>query len=349
MKNFDSRTYSINDFREWDTSKTLELNPRFQRRYVWIDKAKSFLMDSILRGKPIPKIFIRQKIHPKTKQTVREVVDGQQRIRTILDYLKDGFVVSKTHNTEFGGKYFTDLPDEVQRGALTYEISVDLLLDAPDDEVLDIFTRLNSYSIVLNKQELRNAKYVGEFKSLSYRLGLEHLKFWQDFGVLTDMQILRMGEAELTSELLIAMTEGIRAKKVIETFYKKYEDIPFPNANTIQKRFNEVMTTIAEMMDGTLGSSEFRRVHMFYTLFCAVYHMNYGLPELKAHRVPIKPSKYAQTRNVLASIEQIFYAEELSASERKFLDSTRRATTDAAVRKFRTEYVCRKIINALRG
>jgi hypothetical protein len=50
MKSYDSRTYSINDFVEWDKAGQLELNPRFQRRPVWTDKAKSFLMDTILRG-----------------------------------------------------------------------------------------------------------------------------------------------------------------------------------------------------------------------------------------------------------------------------------------------------------
>ena len=62
MKNYDSRTYSVNDFVEWDRQKQLELNPIFQRRSIWNDKAKSYLIDTILRGKPIPKIFIRQKI-----------------------------------------------------------------------------------------------------------------------------------------------------------------------------------------------------------------------------------------------------------------------------------------------
>src|SRR5665213_1338499 len=84
MKSFDSRAYSINDFLEWDASKQLELNPAFQRRSVWNPKAKSYLIDTILRGKPIPKVFLRQKINVTTRTSIREVVDGQQRLRTIL-------------------------------------------------------------------------------------------------------------------------------------------------------------------------------------------------------------------------------------------------------------------------
>ena len=43
MKNFDSRTYSINDFLEWHDNGQLQLSPRFQRRSVWTDQARSYL------------------------------------------------------------------------------------------------------------------------------------------------------------------------------------------------------------------------------------------------------------------------------------------------------------------
>src|SRR5258705_7061588 len=120
MKSFDSRAYSINDFVEWDKQKQLELNPVFQRRQVWSDKAKSYLIDTILRGKPIPKVFIRQKINVSTKTSIREVVDGQQRIRTILSYIHDGFAVSRRQNAEFGGVVFSNLPEEIQSQVLQY-------------------------------------------------------------------------------------------------------------------------------------------------------------------------------------------------------------------------------------
>ena len=143
MKSFDSRAYSINDFVEWDKQGQLELNPSFQRRQVWSDKAKSYLMDTILRGKPIPKIFIRQRINVTTKKSLREVVDGQQRLRSILSFIKDGFEVSKRQNKACGGCRFSQLPEDIQSQVLSYELSVDLLINLPDSEVLDIFGRLN--------------------------------------------------------------------------------------------------------------------------------------------------------------------------------------------------------------
>ena len=120
MKSYDSRTYSINDFVEWDKQKTLELNPFFQRRPVWSDKAKSYLMDTIIRGKPIPKVFIRQKINVLTKTSNREVVDGQQRLRTILSFIKDGLIINRSQNSEFGGLHYSQLPVEIQAQLLAY-------------------------------------------------------------------------------------------------------------------------------------------------------------------------------------------------------------------------------------
>jgi len=54
MKSFDSRVYSVNDYREWEQSGQLILAPRFQRRTVWTEAARSYLMDTIIRGKPMP-------------------------------------------------------------------------------------------------------------------------------------------------------------------------------------------------------------------------------------------------------------------------------------------------------
>ena len=79
--------YTISDFAEWELSKQLELTPRFQRRSVWPDRAKSYFIDTVLRGLPCPPLFIRASIDAETFRSVREVVDGQQRLRTVLGYI----------------------------------------------------------------------------------------------------------------------------------------------------------------------------------------------------------------------------------------------------------------------
>lgn len=346
MKSFDSRTYSLNDFVEWEKKRNnLVLNPKFQRRSVWTDKAKSFLMDTIIRGKPIPKFFIRQSINVSTKSTVREVVDGQQRLRTILAFIKDGFSISKRHNADYGGLLFSELPEDVQTQILSYEVSVDLLINMPDSEVLDIFSRLNSYAVVLNEQEKINADHFGPFKTLCDRVGHKYSDYWVEQGILSSKQIVRMQEVNLVADILIAMLEGIKSKKQIKKYYDKYEpEGAFPHdVAKLEKRFDSVIGMIAELYPEGLKDTEFRRPHIFYSLFTACAHHLFGIPGMAP--VPHRRSISARTgavRNSLDAVEEIFAAKDvakLKKREQRFLEDSRRATTDEAVRLRRTEFL----------
>lgn len=346
MKNFDSRTYSINDFRGWNDRKELELQPKFQRRSIWSDKARSYLMDSVVRGKPIPKIFIRQDIDPKTKKTVREVVDGQQRLRTIFSFLQDGFKMNKAHSADYGGKFYSELPEEVQTGILKYELSVDLLLDAPDKEVLDIFARLNSYAVKLNPQELRNATYFGEFKTLAYSLGLEYVSFWTANSIFSDAQVLRMDEAELASDLLVALLDGTKSRKAIDAYYKRHDD-ELKEKSKLTLNFRRTMDAIGAFSAGALAQSPFKSPVLFYSLFCAVHHHLSGLPNMKLARKPFKEAQYPKVWSALESVDGIIKQEKPEGAESKFVDSLKRHTTDEPVRQARTEFLVKMIAKKL--
>jgi Protein of unknown function DUF262 len=345
MKNFDSRTYSINDFLEWEDKKQLELSPKFQRRSVWTDTARSYLMDTIVRGKPIPKIFIRQKINPQTRISVREVVDGQQRLRTILSFLHDGFQISKRHNSQYGGFFFSQLDqvdEEIQTNILNYELSVDLLVNMPDPEVLDVFGRLNSYAVVLNAQEKINAQHFGPFKTLADSIAHSLNAFWLGSRILSEQQILRMGDVTLTADLLIAMTAGIRSKKQIAGFYSNYEkEFPY-DSDDLERKFRHTIETIQGIFGDTLRSSEFHRNHLFYTLFTAIYHAVSGIPNLPPTDVSIRPNDFARIAIALEKVDEIYATEDiknLTEAEIRFLQDSRRATTDSAVRIRRSEFI----------
>jgi hypothetical protein len=342
MKSYDSRTYSINDFVEWDAAKQLELNPRFQRRPVWTEKAKSFLMDTILRGKPIPKIFIRQKINVSTKTSMREVVDGQQRLRTILSFIKDGFVVSKRQNLEFGGLLFSQLPEQSQAQILAYEVSVDLLINLPDPEVLDIFSRLNSYAVILNEQEKINADHFGPFKAVADKIGHKYYDYWIEQEILTPKSIMRMQEVNLVADLMIAMLEGIKSKKQIKKFYDLYESKFDRDVDVLEASFDTVISKIGELYPEGLSSTEFRRHHLFYSLFTAVAHCLHSLPILLPHLNSLTGASLQAARNGLDHVQEIFQAEDislLSKDEQQFIQDSRRATTDEKVRGRRTIFL----------
>ena len=347
MKNFDSRTYSINDFIEWEDRKQLEISPKFQRRSVWSPQAKSYLIDTILKDKPLPKIFIRATSDPKTKRTVREIVDGQQRMRAILSFVKDGFKISKIHNEEYGGMTYSELPEDVQADFLKYEISVDLLLDLSDRDVLDIFARLNTYSVSLNKQELFNAKYVGYFKQLVYKLSGDYYTFWTENKIFTERKIVRMAEAELVTDLLIAILDGIQSKKNAEKYYQAYDET-MEDRKEIENNFVNTMNLIGNLFENTLQDSNFRTVPNFYGLFIALYHMNYGIPNLEIARHKIDIKDYPKIRNCLDEINCIFESEdELPKEYYEFIKSTRDATTDVPARTTRCKFIVNKLLEVL--
>jgi hypothetical protein len=344
VKSFDSRVYSINDFVEWEQQKTLSLNPAFQRRSVWSPTAKSYLMDTILRGKPIPKIFIRQILNPTTKTSIREVVDGQQRLRTILSFIKDGFIVSKSHNPEHGGKLFSQLDPEVQTQILSFELSVDLLVNLPNSEILDIFGRLNSYAVVLNEQEKINAEHFGPFKVLADEIGRKYYDYWLKQGIISERNILRMAEVNLVADLLIAMREGIKAKRQIKRYYNQYEkSFDETEVPILESEFDAIIALIGELYPEGLSETYFKRVNLFYSLFLAAAHSLYGIGNINVARPPLtNPPQIQRARNGLDNISQIVDSGDLkllSDAERQFLQDIRLATTDEAVRIRRTKFL----------
>ena len=348
MKNYDSRTYSINDFVEWFNRNQLELSPKFQRRKVWSPQAKSYLIDTVLKGKPIPKIFIRSRTEPETRITIREIVDGQQRLRTILEYLEDGFKVSKVHNKEFGGLTYSELPDSVQRDILNYELSVDLLIDMPDKDILDIFARLNTYAVKLNRQELLNAQYFGAFKMLVYDLGYEFTRFWTDNGIFTSNNIMRMEEAALTSDIVASIVENeIVDSKQLEKIYKKYDN-DLPMENIIRERFIWIMDYIGTVFkNASLKDSAFSRQPLFFSLFMSLYHMNYGLNDIRVPRKAVDINNIPKVRSFINVVDSIISSEGIDSKNIEFISSISKATTDQRVRRIRTTFLCQKILEAL--
>lgn len=335
-----ANNYPISDLVDWEFSKQLVITPKFQRRDVWTHKAKSYLVDTILRAMPIPPLFMRLRIDPLQRRAIREVVDGQQRLRAILGYIKGEFPILRAHNKEFGGMYYTDLPEEIQRIFLGYKLVVHALEEANDADVLEIFARINTYTVKLNAQELLNAEFFGVFKQTMYQLAHQHYVFWQNNAILTDSQIARMDDAELVSELAISMLGGIQETKasLIREYYERFDD-DFPQAEELTEQFEFVINTIADMFNGSLRTSQFRRAPLFYSLFCAIYDAKFGLPGSDRPRIAFTVSENKRIAEELRNLDQILRMEEPPYEYAQFVDATRRRTADAAIRRLRHQFI----------
>nr|WP_314834246.1 DUF262 domain-containing protein [uncultured Oribacterium sp.] len=349
MKGFDSTTYSVNDFLEWYERKQLVLSPKFQRRSVWKDVAKSFLIDSILRDKPLPKIFIRQITDIKNRMTIREVVDGQQRLRTIIDFINDGFKVKKVHNKEYGEKYFSQLDEDAQSSILTYKFSVDILIGVEDGDIMDVFARLNTYTTPLNKQELINAEFYGYFKQLVYGVSHKYNKFWIDNKIFTEYQTMRMNEVELTADLFIALIDGIQNRKIVKNYYKMFDE-NFDERELLEERFDETISLITTIFGDNLRKSKYKKPALFFAMFLALYNIKYdikNIDNMKHVEGQLSDREISKIKTCLDRIEEIINSDDLSKEQLGFVTSISRATSDTESRKTRTKFIVNEVGNAL--
>jgi hypothetical protein len=353
MKNFDTRTYSISDFVEWNKNGLLKLSPDFQRRSVWSDKAKSYLIDTIMRGKPMPKIIITHQL--EGAKNVRVVVDGQQRLRAILEYYNGDYKISKAHNEALSKFTFQTLPDGYDKEFLKYELGIDLLFDTPYQELLDIFARINTYTVKLVPQEIYNANYLGYFKQSVYTLGYKYVNYYIEAGILTKLNVTRMAEAELTADLFVSLLDTVRTNKGVESYYKQYEDNQ-DNLEEISKKFDKVMSFIGAIYPANeLHNTNYSRTTLFYTLFTSIAHLLYNLDGLdKVLRKTISEKSIGKMRVALDNVSALYdeITSKIDDSQypkdfKEFINFTRRGSTDTNARIFRSNFLCKKIIENL--
>lgn len=151
--------------------KVINIRPEYQRRLRWSDKQKSRLIESLLLNIPIPPVFFFE-----SRAAEYEVMDGQQRLNAIKEFLNNDFKLKGlTVLWPLNGLTYSNLPPRVSRGLKRSVVSaITLLLESDVEEVTGrgisnsdirrfIFDRLNTGGKPLNAQELRNAIYPSKF------------------------------------------------------------------------------------------------------------------------------------------------------------------------------------------
>lgn len=149
--------------RLYEDRKELILNPDFQRKDVWKGKQRSELIESILMGIPIPIMYLFE-----TADGRKQVVDGRQRITTIINYLNNEFSLRDLKILhDLNGSRFRDLDKKLQGIFEDYQLHVYVIQPPTPERVkYDIFDRVNRGGTRLNNQEMRNALYGGKATKL---------------------------------------------------------------------------------------------------------------------------------------------------------------------------------------
>lgn len=265
MDRVDYQSLIIQDIININKAKELDIQPWYQRKSVWKISEKGYLINTLHEQKPIPAIYIRHSIDLEKARSIKEVVDGQQRTRSILEYAEDKFAAA--HPEHAMKVKFSELNKIQQQKFLLTAIPVGYLIGASDSDVIDIFGRINSTSKTLNSQEKRNALYSGDFKQFCLKESSDRLEFWRSYEIFSANDISRMNEVQFISDLVVNLIEGIvdLSQPKILKYYKTFDD-EFQRAPEISGRLNRIFNVLGSINPSAIKDTIFKRQPIFFSL-----------------------------------------------------------------------------------
>ncbi|MGO7484625.1 DUF262 domain-containing protein [Rhizobium ruizarguesonis] len=191
--------------------------PQFQRDFVWDQTRASKLIESFLLGLPVPPTFLYKPAQSKSFW----IIDGQQRIRSLVDFQKGVFGESKFRlkgvDPRWDGKTFEDLSESDQFSLQTTvlrAIVIQQMQPSDHTSIYHIFERLNTGGIRLNAMEVRQCVYVSSF--------LGKLKLWNEQEAWRDLIGLKKPDKRLKDRELLLRIVALYREQNYEKPMKRF-------------------------------------------------------------------------------------------------------------------------------
>lgn len=271
----DYSTKSIQDLADLFEKSRMNLEPAFQRYSVWSMADRRLLVNSIFDSIPMPSIYLYRRIG-KGGRPIYDVIDGKQRIETILAFMQRG-PVYRSRSPVVARRTFSDdepvqdwrwsdLSGSEKNFFLTTQVPV-IEVEGELSEIIELFVRINSTGKKLTSQERRHAHYfkfpiLKKAQSVSNQLKSSLIRT----GVLSHSQTSRMKHVELVLELMLSIHAGMPLNKK-----KKIDEIirgEHVSAVSIREAAKELKAAIksARAILPNLRTTRFHRVADFYSL-----------------------------------------------------------------------------------
>lgn len=332
LRNREQSNQNIAWFRDQFTRELLDLDPPYQRRSVWTPRYREDFIDTVLLNYPAPPIFLYEMIDDDGVASYA-VVDGKQRLKTILDFMSGVFPVgNKSPHEGCKGVYFESLPVETRKDFLRYRFSVETLPTVNKTELNSIFDRLNRNVKKLTPQELRHAKFDGTFISAVEKLSQwMKLQLGEQFPRITDMSRRQMKDDEIVATLLLFLEEGPKSYSTAafdEVFANRDES--WDKGPAFEDEFRDTikyLKTMIESPDGQLVlNTRLRNQADFYSLFGAIVELN---------REACLPAPEDVAKGLLEFAESLELGTGMGGKESEYFEAARSASNDAGPRKIR--------------
>lgn len=197
----------------------LLLKPPFQRRTVWTPAVKDHFLETVSLGLPFPEIFIvTGSVDPATRTRVDHLVDGQQRVSALREYLNGSDDISYKKVRRYEA-----LTPDAQQQFLSYPVAVRDLRNVDAATVADIFNRINSTDYALKATERYNALFTGEYRTYCEKLA-EH-EFFRRHDTFSAADWKRMGDLTFTLTLVTTLLAGyFRREELLADYLGRYND-----------------------------------------------------------------------------------------------------------------------------
>jgi len=259
---------------DWKKKRLLIVNDEYQRGSVWNQRQEKLLIDSILRGYPIPQFyfhFIKTEADGLTSESY-EVIDGQQRLNAIYGFINNGFRLfdpqkdKRTGLPKFlleqvcpwGGKTFETLPLEYKNNLLNTTLRIARIESDDVNEIRELFVRLQA-GLPLNAQEKRDA-WPGNFSQFVIKTAGKKPSFkGHDFfnkmvkGTSEKRGGLRQVCAQLFMTFYSRHHHGPHAfcnlnSQQIDEFYRHHLDFETRASGSMVSRFDRVLDKACDLL-----------------------------------------------------------------------------------------------------
>ncbi|WP_241236720.1 DUF262 domain-containing protein [Pseudomonas aeruginosa] len=172
---FDSYDITVRQLYDMVIEREIDIAPEYQRHFAWNEVRQSQLIESLILGIPIPSLFMAT--NPDSSW---EVVDGLQRLTTVINFMGDEDLIERVNPackklkltgleklSALNGVSYPDLPKSIQLMFINRPMRVTVLNDRSDFDIrYDLFERLNTGGITLHPQEIRNCIFAGPFNDM---------------------------------------------------------------------------------------------------------------------------------------------------------------------------------------
>jgi uncharacterized protein with ParB-like and HNH nuclease domain len=321
---------------------SLILKPAFQRRLVWTNIVKDNFLETVALGLPFPEIFMATgEIDTKTMKRKNLLVDGQQRISTLREYVQSSPDLTLKKVTPYA-----DLDNTQKTKFLDYKVAVRDLGTVSEKQVKEIFARINSTDYALKAMERLNAQFSGAFKTFCDKLSKD--TFFDRHNVFSIADFRRMRDLDFCVILTTTLLSTYYHRDALNKEYLKRFNDKFPKGAKLKKELASIFSFI-ESCDFDKKCRVWKKTDLF-TLIVELHVMLSKKQVLDAAAVKKKLTEFYDQVDSMYKMEGSDEDKEKRAPHPnvfRYLKAATKATNDKYARVDRAEVIASILAAAL--